>query len=148
MGDLAGEERRRPVIEEMTRVLSRFPPEKYDQPDLEWLFTLFDLTTLLPGYLKLLHADWNALRPKVLGTITDAFLSYQHDLDRFLSGAINPELPLSASEVNQILKAWPGKVEPGDTIISFNWDLLHEATLYKAGKCILLMVTVSMGAAK
>ncbi len=51
MGDLAGEERRRPVIEEMTRVLSRFPPEKYDQPDLEWLFTLFDLTTLLPGYL-------------------------------------------------------------------------------------------------
>ncbi len=87
-----------------------------------------------PDTSELLHADWNALRPKVLGTITDAFLSYQHDLDRFLSGAINPELPLSASEVNQILKAWPGKVEPGDTIISFNWDLLHEATLYKAGK--------------
>ncbi len=124
MGDEIGEDRRNTVIEEMNRVLIRFPPDNYDQPDLEGVFSLFDLTTLFPGHINLLHADWTTLKPKVIGTITDAFLSYQHDLDRFLSDTI--ELPLCASQVKQVMKAWPAKLEEGDTIISFNWDLLHE----------------------
>jgi hypothetical protein len=137
MGDATGEERRRVVTEEMNRVFTVFPPDEYDQPDLEGLFTLFDLTVLLPGHIEVLHSDWKSLTTNVLGTIIDAFLSYQHDLGRHLSGTINLELPLSITELNHVIKAWPAKLEQGDTIISFNWDLLHEATLYEAGKWTL-----------
>jgi hypothetical protein len=142
MGDMVGEQRRDVVIKEMNRVLTRFPPDKYDEPDLEGLFTLFDLTTLFPGHIELLHADWNILKPKVIGTITDAFLSYQHDLQRFLSGSI--ELPpavdalgqrlVSASLVKQVMAAWPARLRDGDILLSFNWDLIHEVMMYQAKK--------------
>ncbi len=144
MVDIGGEKRRSLVIKEMNRVLTRFPPDKYDEPDLERLFTLFDLTTLVPGQIELLHADWNTLKPKVIGTITDAFLSYQHDLQRFLSGSI--ELPpvvdalgrqwRSAAVVKQVMTAWPAYLKEGDTILSFNWDLLHEVMMYRAEKWV------------
>ena len=41
---------------------------------------------------------------------------------------------LRPDHVRSVAKAWIRKIGPGDEIISFNWDLLHEALLWQGKK--------------
>ena len=45
-----------------------------------------------------------------------------------LALALDRELTRSA------LNSWTELLKPGDTIITFNWDILHESVLWRAGK--------------
>ena len=135
-GHIMAMTRRDDVIAAMENIIRVDPPLDYDQPNLEELFTLLDLSILIPHEFQLRHADWKNLRPKVTGLIADAFVTYQSDLGRAVyerekavdDVAVDPNL------VRATLDAWVARVRTGDVIISFNWDLLHEAALWRAGK--------------
>jgi hypothetical protein len=57
--------------------------------------------------------------------ITYGFLEYQHDLYKNTgrSGA-------QTGIVRKVSEAWASLVRPGDVIITFNWDILHEVILW------------------
>lgn len=57
--------------------------------------------------------------------IADAFRWHQYSVKQDLS---------RTGGLGTTLKAWTGFLRPGDTIITFNWDLLHEAALFDAKK--------------
>jgi hypothetical protein len=42
-----------------------------------------------------------------------------------------------------VLAAWADILNPGNVVLNFNWDLLHEATLWRAGKWHFGMAMVS-----
>ena len=44
------------------------------------------------------------------------------------------DLRIDREYAQSVLTAWVDILKPGDTILSFNWDLLHEAALWRAGK--------------
>lgn len=98
---------------------------------------------------------WDDFRSELIGLISQAFLYYQYNLNNFLfpgdllcraaeaelkkAGQSLPPLPaniqaLDKAKVNTTLDAWSKRFKKGDAIISFNWDLLHETALYRAGK--------------
>jgi hypothetical protein len=70
--------------------------------------------------------DWPSLRPKLLGMIADTFQWHEYQLQHRLRGNDNPTAT--------VLDAWTSRVNEGDIIITFNWDLLHEAALWRKGK--------------
>ena len=95
------------------------------------------------GPLELRRTDWPQTKLQIMAMISEAFLWRQYQFQaevvvgrqrNTLRGqepfglALDRELTLSA------LKSWTDLLKPGDTIISFNWDLLHESALWRAGK--------------
>jgi hypothetical protein len=67
--------------------------------------------------------DWRDVRPELMGMISDAFTWKQCQFQ-------------SEASTNQriVLDKWTEFLAETDTIISFNWDILHEAALWLAGK--------------
>ena len=124
-GEAMAKERRAAVIEVMDQILKLVPPSKLDRPNLEELFTLLDLAELGTEPLSLKHIDWRTVRPKLIGLITWAFLWKQYELDGDLRGG---------HSAASILQQWTNLLRAGDTLISFNWDILHEAALWRAKK--------------
>jgi len=104
----------------MERVLELFPSKEPSKPNLEELFTLLDLAGGNTE-LGLSDVDWQDLRPKLILCIWDAFLQHEYDFQR------KPPADPSASKV---LEKWAAHVQGGDTLITLNWDLLHEAALF------------------
>lgn len=135
-GDVVADQRRQAVIKEMERIIMRFPPKVYDEPDLEELFTFLDLSLLTPDVFQLGHADWQSMRPQMVGMIADAFMNYQHDLQGYLySGGKAPQgVDVDRGTTVKVLDAWATIVVEGDVLVSFNWDLLHDVTLHRGGK--------------
>jgi hypothetical protein len=126
-------ERRKQVLGYMDDVLRRFPPRGQDGPNLEELFTLLDLSLLIPDALEQGDLDWRIARKQISGMITDAFLYYQWDLQNTLYAG-NAAVDQIAVDRRRVLEGWATRVRPGDVIISFNWDLLTETALSKADK--------------
>jgi len=62
----------------------------------------------------------------VMGTIADVFQSHQHQL--------RDQLRDVSCKAAKVLDAWVSRVHEGDTIITFNWDLLNEAALWHREK--------------
>lgn len=122
LGDSFGNELRRGVVPEIARALDAYPPKKRDQPDLEVLFTLLDLTTTAPYLFPLLPSNWATLKLEVIGTIVNSFLARHFDLKK------------SLGDIEKVLRSWADKVSSGDVIISFNWDLMQEIALWRAEK--------------
>ncbi len=60
--------------------------------------------------------------------ITEGFLDYQYDLSKKLW-----EPGQQASAGTLVPEAWARVVKPGDVILTFNWDILHEIILWRAG---------------
>jgi hypothetical protein len=139
--------------EEMGRVFARFPkadPEHH----LEELFTLLDLAELMPTYFpERGPLEWKHVKLDVIAAITGAFLAYQQDLDSHLyepwkkTGALavdcaaerwrNDVLRAVGKPKEKILatlRSWSSRLRTGDVLISFNWDILHEATLWRDKK--------------
>ena len=129
------EQRRCDVIAEMERLLQVRPPERHDEPDIEALFTLLDLSLMMPGEVELAHLDWRQMRPKVIGMITEAFMGFQDDLERLMwdNRVRRSVRGLDRGPLLATCGSWANRVGPGDTLISFNWDLLHETVLFRRG---------------
>lgn len=127
LGDSWAKDRAAEVIQEVSRILEAMPPADHDKPDLEALFTRLDLAEmgiepLIPGL-----PDWSLLRPRLIAMITNAFLYCEFRLQQeFRKG--------QRAEAACTLQNWADVVRPRDTIITFNWDILHEAALWRAHK--------------
>jgi hypothetical protein len=117
--EVMAQRRAREVTDAMGSVLE-------EASDLELLFTTLDLARGGAGPAELKDLDWRDLRPKVMGMIADAFQGYHY---RFQSRLRERDAPQRA-----VLDRWASRVRNGDTILTFNWDLLHERALWDAGK--------------
>jgi hypothetical protein len=115
------------VIAGVEQILQVVPPKEFDQPNLEVLFTLLDLAAMGTEPLTLTNVNWRDLRPKLMGMISEAFLGHEYDFQDLLKRN-------AGASAAAILHAWTNYLREGDTIISFNWDVLHESALWRTGK--------------
>jgi len=115
------------VIQAMEQVLRVIPPRVFDQPNLEELFTFLDLAAMGAEPLGLKTVNWTELRPKVMGMISEAFLNHEYEFQTQLRKD-------KTSTAAAVLGNWTSFLREGDTIITFNWDILHESALWKAEK--------------
>ena len=118
--------RAKSVTDGIERILQVIPPTEYDRPDLEQLFTLLDLAETGVEPVELIETDWRDLRPKLIGMIADAFQWHQYQFQ--------PQMENSNSVPAAVIDGWASRLRKGDTIVSFNWDLLHEVALFRHGK--------------
>jgi hypothetical protein len=137
----------------MGRVFAAFPkadPEHH----LEELFTLLDLAEVMPTYFpKQDQFDWKWVKYDVIKVITGAFLAYQQDLDSHLyepwkrtgdhtvdyvaerrRNEVQRAVGKPKEEILATLCSWSDHLHAGDVLISFNWDILHEARLWRDKK--------------
>jgi hypothetical protein len=110
----------------MDRILRVYPPAEPDRPDLEQLFTLLDLAALGVKPLLLSQVNWSDVRSRLMGMITWAFLRHE---DKF-----QDEISSASVAGGSVFKKWTSFLARDDTIITFNWDIAHEAALWRCGK--------------
>jgi hypothetical protein len=123
------------VMALMEPILRLNPPAEHDRPDLEKLFTLLDICHLGVGPAELRRSDWPLTRLKVMRLIVEDFQWQEWQFQGQIIHARQPfGLEIDRTFALSVLAAWVDTLKPGDTIISFNWDLLHEAALWRAGK--------------
>ena len=123
------------VMALMEPILRLNPPAEHDRPDLEKLFTLLDICHLGVGPAELRPSDWPLTRLKVMRLIVEDFQWQEWQFQGQIIHARHPfGLEIDRTFALSVLAAWVDTLKPGDTIISFNWDLLHEAALWRAGK--------------
>lgn len=103
------------------------PSREFDKPDLEQLFTFLDLAEAGTEPLQLVKIDWQSIRPKLMGMIANAFQWHEYQLQARLRKE-------KSDPAAVVLDAWASRLHVGDTIVTFNWDLLHEAALFRLGK--------------
>lgn len=104
--------------------------------DLETLLTHLDIYGTV-GNMRLLVNDWTELdRSKIARVVAEQFQWHQYKLDAQVWGSGSRGLRACASpqDVRRVADAWATFIQEGDTIISFNWDILHDAILWRAGK--------------
>jgi hypothetical protein len=73
-----------------------------------------------------LNVPWRQVRSKFVGMITEAFLHFEYGLRK-----------MQDARIKHVLRCWTEYLRPGDTIITFNWDILHERALWDAQKWTL-----------
>jgi len=125
-GDVMAKERAGAVQDAIGCVLEVVPPRELDRPDLEQLFTLLDLAEAGTEPLMLTKVDWHSIRPKLVGMIANAFQWHEYQLQGRLGDRGDIVAP--------VLDNWAARLHEGDTIVTFNWDVLHEAALWRCGK--------------
>jgi hypothetical protein len=125
--DVMAKTRAESVIQAMDRIQKVVPPKEYDRPNLEELFNLLDLADQGVEPLGLREVDWKTMRAKFMGMISEAFLWREYEFQKERHS--NPQ-----SKSSLVLQSWTGFLNEGDTIITFNWDVLHDAALWYAGK--------------
>lgn len=104
--------------------------------DLETVITHLDLYGTV-GNLKIVHGEWTDRDRMVFAAlVSGAFLWHQRELQRAIwdAGPGSVTLQVEADAVRKLAQAWAEVIEPGDSMVSLNWDLLHEAILWRAGK--------------
>jgi hypothetical protein len=102
--------------------------------NLEELLTYLELYHSFPGTIFAVNPWGETDSGDVRGLITEKFLNYQYDLNKALSGATTaPTNSIELARLSRISDAWSNLLKPGDTILTFNWDILHEIILWKAG---------------
>jgi hypothetical protein len=128
-------EARAAVLEVMEPILRLNPPPERDRPDLEKLFTLLDLGRLGVGPEELRRADWPLTKEKVMRLIAADFQWQEQMFQGQIVYANYPfGLEIDQAFAQSVLTAWVDTLNPGDSIVSFNWDLLHESALWRGGK--------------
>jgi hypothetical protein len=142
-GEVMADKRHKEVVDAFDRIFRAIPPPEPDRPNLEETCTLLDLADLRVSPLSLKDIDWRRLRPMLVGMIAEAFQWYEYKLQveviegrpaRGLQGTYSFNLGLERSRVLAVVDRWTALLNEGDTIITFNWDLLHEAALWRAAK--------------
>jgi hypothetical protein len=96
--------------------------------NLEQLLTYLELYGSFPGTQFSLNPWCGRDSDCIRRVVTDAFLEYQYDLNKRLW-----ERPTTETyTVGEICAAWGNYIRPGDTILTFNWDVLHEIILWRS----------------
>lgn len=106
-----------PLVETLSQLL-----ENPSKPDLELIFTFADLASI--SNTKFYNHDLEDAykTKKAFGRVISTFfkdLSFD---------------TLKKNYTQEILQKWAKCIKEGDTIISFNWDLIHETGLWNAEK--------------
>ena len=112
-----------------------------ESPDLELISTLIDLSEKNPGVLGAVHLpDLRAARYGFARLVTSAFQWHSMRVGAWIFNETENERldwsgrPLNRRKFLDVIQAWANLVNGGDTIITFNWDLLHEMILFKSEK--------------
>jgi hypothetical protein len=111
----------------MDRIFKILPPKEPAQPNLEEIFTLLDLADQGSQILEAADVRWEVVRQCVIGMITEAFLWHEYEFEGSAPER-GEDLPA------RVLDMWTALIRGTDTIITFNWDILHEAALWRAHK--------------
>ena len=136
-------ERRDLVIEALEPIVRRYSPERSDRLDLEKLFTLLDLAHLGTAPLEFRVSDWPLTKRQIMGMIAETFQWHQYAFQaeiiegrqaQTLYGSQPFGLGLRRDAVLATIENWVEVLRLGDTIVSFNWDTLHESVLWRAKK--------------
>ncbi len=141
--DIGDKERRSAVMEALEPVLQKYSPDGCDRLDLEKVFTLLDLAHLGTSPLELRVSDWPLKKRQIMGMIAATLQWHQYGFQaevldgRQASTLEGPQpfgLGLNRKSVLSTVEKWVGMLQPGDTIVSFNWDILHESLLWCSHK--------------
>lgn len=103
-------------------------------PNLEELLTYLELYRSFPGTIFASNPWDSSDSAGIRRLITEKFLEYQYDLNKTAWGP-QTRSPSHISELDHLRNValgWPKILRPGDTIITFNWDILHEVMLWRA----------------
>jgi hypothetical protein len=96
--------------------------------NLESLLTYLELYGSFPGTNFNLNPWTPSDSDDIRHVVTYRFLEYQYDLNKSTwQGGAN------GGTVAKVSKAWAGLIKPGDVILTFNWDILHEVILWRYG---------------
>ena len=142
-GEVMAERRRKEVVDAFASIFRVIRPADHDRPNLEEICTLLDLADLGVSPLSLKGIDWRRLRPMLVGMIAEAFQWHEYKFrveviegrfPRGLQGTYSFNLGLDRPRILAVLDRWTALLNEGDTIITFNWDLLHDAALWRARK--------------
>lgn len=98
--------------------------------NLEELITYLELVGSVGGSGNRWTAEDQA---KLSRAVSYSFQQHQVYLDRIIQQVGYPG-PAEVILIKATALRWANWVQPGDTIISFNWDLLQEVTLWRAAK--------------
>lgn len=101
--------------------------------NLEELLTYLELYHSFPGTL---FQPWDSSdSDSISRLITEKFLYYQWDLNKVVSGNGRPVRPVSVDlrHFRAIADGWGKHLKPGDIVLTFNWDILHETIFWNSG---------------
>jgi hypothetical protein len=106
-----------------------------ESTDLELTLTLVDLLILSQNQLRLRsdleQYDLKQVKKVFAQLITETFQAKSLEAAGHLSEtAVCGE----SKGLQKVMKAWAERVCPGDIVVTFNWDVLHEMILWKARK--------------
>lgn len=104
-------------------------------PNLEELLTYLELYRSFPGTMFAMD-PWNPSDSGAIRrVITEKFLGYQHDLHKraWESGPTPGKVTVDLNQFRSVAAEWAGIVKPGDVILTFNWDILHEVIFWRSG---------------
>ena len=114
---------KRNVIRDPNRILN-----------LEELLTYLELYRSFPGTAFAINPWDDNDSSEVRRLVTEAFLDYQYDLSRLIWEANTPPSTFKDhARIKKISDSWATFVQPGDVMLTFNWDILHEVIFWKAG---------------
>jgi len=131
MGGAERDKRVTAAIEKIGRAVGR--QEVFE--NLEELVTFLDLAVAGADPLGVQKLNWARERPGLIGMIADAFMWYEYCLQNEIVEGKKGFVPgIDVGAVQRTLDAWTGAVRPGDVVITFNWDILHDTALWRAGK--------------
>jgi hypothetical protein len=133
--ELGDKERRDSVVETLKPVLRTYSPDGSDCVDLERLFTLLDLAERGTSPLQLRIPEWPRMKRQIMGMIASTFLWHQYQFQaEVIEQRVAFGLDLDHMSARLTAEKWVETLQPGDTIITFNWEILHESLLWGKGK--------------
>jgi hypothetical protein len=97
--------------------------------NLEELLTYLELYHSFPGTMFSLNPWSPSDSADIRLVVTQKFLEYQYDLNKNTWGT-----GARPGAVGEVSEAWARLIEPGDVILTFNWDILHEVVLWRSGR--------------
>ncbi len=121
----------RSAVDQVITFLTGHTPVSH-QLDIELIATLIDLVTARNGVLGSLDLrgfDLPVVRCGFARLITSAFQQHSLAIRNNIFEEVEKRLGLYRDHVRKVIDAWAARLVPGDTIITFNWDLLHEMIL-------------------
>jgi hypothetical protein len=118
----------------MDRLVERIAPAI---PNIEALCTLVDLSALdsdIAGLIGLSDGELETDPYAFSRLIAAVFANHSHRVMNQIFKNVPEGLELNAADVIAVMDAWAKILNEGDVIVTFNWDLVHEMILAKAGK--------------
>lgn len=123
-------ERASRVIAKLNEAEFHFTREVVRDPNgvanLEELLTYLEMYHSFPGTPFSIN-PWNSSdSADIRSVVTSRFLEHQYDLNRTTWGD-----GTARGTVGEVSAAWASLIRPGDVILTFNWDILHEVILWR-----------------